>query len=137
MNIDVCKILISYTNLMENVMINNIKIPLLNQQWYLLLRYLLTTVQYHLDNMWLWKIQLQENYSVNFYTHWNSNLRLLSAGFVPLNQSINLSELALFCGPVYRIGRVIQKSINRSKKLFTIGFYNITRLWCLRQQMIV
>ena len=72
-----------------------------------------------------------------FQTHWNSNLILISAGFVPLNQSTKESDPALYCGPVYQRGGDIQKSINRSKKLFTIRFQNSLRLCCIQYQIIV
>ena len=55
------------------------------------------------------KIQVQENQSIIFYTHWKSKLRLLSAGFVPLNQSESQSDISVCCVPVLQIGGYIQK----------------------------
>ena len=44
-----------------------------------------------------------------FYTHYNSNLRLMSAGFVLINQSAKQSELEACCGPVYQSDSSKQK----------------------------
>ena len=42
------------------------------------------------------------------------------------------TEMEVCCGTVYQSDSSIQKSINRSKNIFTIGLYNILRLWCLQ-----
>ena len=52
--------------------------------------------------------------------------------FVPIDQSAKKSELGLCCGTVYQSHVSIQKSINRSKKIFKVGFYDILSLWCLQ-----
>ena len=115
MNIYVCKLLRSYTNLLENVVINNSIRLLLKQQCSPILKNLLTTVQRHLANLWLQKSIVQENHSVIFQKHWTPNIRLLSSGCVLLNQNKRPSELSVCCGAVYQRGGYIQKSINSSK----------------------
>ena len=45
------------------------------------------------------------------------------------NLSARQSNQEVCCVPVYQIGEDIQKSMNRSGKLFIIGLYNILRLY--------
>ena len=56
----------------------------------------------------------------HFFTNWNSNLIMLSTGFVPLNKSAKKSYMAVCCGPVYQRGGGIQKAINRLKILLQL-----------------
>ena len=97
---------------MENAITKNSTRPLLNQQFSLLLRDFLTTVQCHLANQWMQKILVQENHSVSFWKHWTSILRLISAGFVPINQSARQSEqLVCFVPVLKRVEYIQNKSI--------------------------
>ena len=48
------------------------------------------------------------------YTYYNSNLGLLSAGFMPLNKCANKSDLEVCYVPLYQSYSSKQKSINRS-----------------------
>ena len=59
--------LISYTNPLVNVMINNRIIPFLEHKWSPLLRNLLTTVQFHLAYILLSKSLVQGNHSVEVF----------------------------------------------------------------------
>ena len=69
MNTDVWKILISYTNTLENVINNIIITPFLNWKWYTLLRDSMTTIQGHLAHLWLSKSPVQVNLSFNLLNY--------------------------------------------------------------------
>ena len=52
--------------------------------------------------------QSDKIYSVKFLNYWMSNSKLLSTGWVLINEIPNLSEQNIFCGRVFQIGMDIQ-----------------------------
>ena len=72
---------------------------------------------------------------MNLNKHWTSNTRLLSTGFVMLNQSTMQPYHALYWGPVHQNDTATPKSTNELKNMFTNLFYTILRL-CSTQKLI-
>ena len=73
------------------------------------------------------KILAQENHSVSFQKHWASNLIMMSAGYVLVNQTKSQPDLELCCFTVHQIGGTFKKP--KGKK----AFYN----WILQHPKIV
>ena len=65
--------IISYTNPLENEMVDSIIKLLLKRQWNTLITYLLKIVQYNLARLLLSKILLKVNHSSNLLKFWMLN----------------------------------------------------------------
>ena len=128
LNIDIWKILRSYKNLLEKNMTNNSTSTFLKQKWYVLLRYLLTTVQCHLANMRLWKSKCNKITPSVLYTLGvkpNTSVRMFCA--TKSKRKEIKSGSMLWYSITKRQGHSI---INKqSKKIFNKIFYNIIRLF--------
>ena len=86
----------SYTKIQVNLMINISTRLLLNQKGYQHLKDSMKTVLWHVTNISLRKSLMIENHSVNFQTHWMSNIRMLFVCYVQLRQSARPPGQAIF-----------------------------------------
>ena len=125
---DVWRTSIIYTKLQGNMSINSITRQWLNHHLSQHLKYVPTTVRWHITHLCLLKLTVQCNHSVNLQRHWMSNIRLLFRGLVQLGKSIRQSKNSMCCGHILKSDRDIQE-----KQRFTDALY----YWILHNPQVV